>query len=50
MIGDGLDVADLAQEDVRAFVDADLWGAAIALLSATIFGVELIQSRGRVAS
>ena len=33
-----------------AFVNAGLSGAAIALLSATIFGAGLIQSRGRVAS
>lgn len=33
-----------------AFVNVGLSGAAIALLSATIFGVGLSQSRGRVAS
>jgi len=33
-----------------AFVNAGLSGAAIALLSATIFGLGLVQSRGRAAS
>ncbi|MGH6795023.1 MAG: hypothetical protein ACREDH_07450 [Methylocella sp.] len=33
-----------------AFVNVGLSGAAIALLSATIFGLGLVQSRGRVAS